>query len=953
MRWPTLLLALSALALASVPSPAALSVQFDSRTGAFAVSDPEYGKLLVGAQIEISPASEHAIHVLAGSTVRQQRRTTAEGEELRVTGGDGPGAGWARFDMPTGRRAVEIRAGLQQGQGKVSLWSADPQMGAEPIVGLLKDQASRDRHILTTTLGPANFREARALYDPERDLAMVIGADGDAACFAHDVADVPERSYHIESEVPSGGLLLRLSLRPHYYRDELGIKYFAPLTKRSFWKTAPCVAMTWYGTHTQTKENLFPLIDWVAKHLRPYAGHLVFQLDDNYAIHDDAGMRKIADYIRSKGLIPGLWFTPFAVVPPENCQTHRDWFLHAPNGEALKGFGGISYGFLDNGTNYVLDARNPEVSREWFEAWWRKLSDTWGYDFFKIDGQPWVADVYRQAAGEAGVAAYRAGLARAREIVGPDKFINGCWGIPLEAIGRVNGSRTGGDTGNQPHAMDVILHWNFLNNVAWWCDPDAAANLAHASIERVRLNTQARALTGQQFLTDDIWTDVPDSVAHVWQRAMPTADIRPANLYPIENWADYTVFDLKIDQFWYTRDVVGVFNYGTLPRTESLDLGALALEPGQYHLYDFWADRYLGLRPSDAKLSIPLKPYEGRLFGLSPAKALDAGVIATTRHILQGSLDELPELGSSGDRNGDTIRGSSEHLVAGEPYTLLIADGNQRIAVAGTDNGRPSWSSEPGVSRLTIAPARSGEAHWWATLRRPEGPALEAEAIVEAEGGRVGLLRLANPGTKPVSCRLESSAAWLTLERRAGIVGPGAATEIALTQGGAALPYDTHAKAEVVVTTEPAVPGTPLRLPIEFYTGLPPNLALQATASASSVWGPEYEARMANDGSPMTRWNSKQGEDNNAWLALTWPQPVRFDRVVIDETREWGLRIQQWVLEARDGGEWREIAHGTTVGPGRRIEVPLTTARELRLRIPKATVTPTINEMEVYRFARE
>ena len=42
-------------------------------------------------------------------------------------------------------------------------------------------------------------------------------------------------------------------------------------------------------------------------------------------------------------------------------------------------------------------------------------------------------------------------------------------------------------------------------------------------VERVRLNTQARALTGQQLLTDDIWTKVPDAIAHVWQRAMPSA----------------------------------------------------------------------------------------------------------------------------------------------------------------------------------------------------------------------------------------------------------------------------------------------------------------------------------------------------------------------------------------------------------------------------------------------
>jgi alpha-L-fucosidase len=72
-----------------------------------------------------------------------------------------------------------------------------------------------------------------------------------------------------------------------------------------------------------------------------------------------------------------------------------------------------------------------------------------------------------------------------------------------------------------------------------------------------------------------------------------------------------------------------------------------------------------------------------------------------------------------------------------------------------------------------------------------------------------------------------------------------------------------------------------------------------------------------------------------------------------DFAQEWGLRIQEWILEARDGGEWRELPRGTTMGPGRRIDVRGTTARELRLRLPRATVTPTISELAVFRFARE
>jgi hypothetical protein len=50
----------------------------------------------------------------------------------------------------------------------------------------------------------------------------------------------------------------------------------------------------------------------------------------------------------------------------------------------------------------------------------------------------------------------------------------------------------------------------------------------------------------------------------------------------------------------------------------------------------------------------------------------------------------------------------------------------------------------------------------------------------------------------------------------------------------------------------------------------------------------------------------------------------------------------------RDG----QLAHGTDMGPSHAIPVPDTAARELRLRPAKSSVTPTIGEIEVYRFAR-
>ncbi len=54
----------------------------------------------------------------------------------------------------------------------------------------------------------------------------------------------------------------------------------------------------------------------------------------------------------------------------------------------------------------------------------------------------------------------------------------------------------------------------------------------------------------------------------------------------------------------------------------------------------------------------------------------------------------------------------------------------------------------------------------------------------------------------------------------------------------------------------------------EVHAGTGFNLALAATASASSVWqdDPTYGANMANDGDPETRWNTAYPTEDTEWL---------------------------------------------------------------------------------------
>ena len=820
------------------------------------------------------------------------------------------------------------------------------------VAAMLQDEAAADRGVLVTTLGPAIVPGVSSLYKPQTDTAMTIGP-------AQGVWWEQYGGQWLVGAPVSHAQPATFRFRPHYYRDTLGIKYFAPVQERKRWPTAPVVAMTWYGIEAmkgrpaQTMERLKPEIDWVAAHLLPYAdGNLVFQLDDNYPERDDKAMREISDYIRSKGLVPGIWFTPYGVAPEGEAEKHPDWFLKGADGKLLTAFGGISYKLpaLKGQTSYVLNVTNPDAVRAWYALWWKKASETWNFDFFKIDGQPGVVAADAKAANGGGLDGYRKGLEIARSIVGPEKFINACWGTPVEAIGRVDGSRIGGDTGYHPHAADVLLRWNFLNNIAWRCDPDAAASLYKAPVERVRLNAQARALTGQQFLTDDLWTKVSPETMRVWQRSFPMLDIRPANLYPIKDWRKYDLFDLRIAKPWGTFDVAGLFNYDGAAAAKTLDLARLPLEAKEVHVYDFWRGAYLGRFARDAKIPQTLAAYEGKLFSLVPVAPDDRPVlISTSRHVSQGGLD-LEALAWKQDGPRWIATGKSTHLVKGDAYDLVFAAGRYAATAAKASAGKVSLARGGGTARATILSDAAGAADWEVTFEPLAGAAIDVmPSALELAPGKAGEITLESAGPQPLHFKAQVSDPHVHLSVEKGELGPWPAkTKIAVSADTSDLkPGDTRA-AKVTVEAEGS-PLPPQTVEVRLLAPPPENLALKAKAAASSVWEAGYAAAKASDGDPSTRWNSREGDKDGAWLELAWPQAVAFDRVVIDECTDHGERIQTWRLMAGDGA-LREIARGQRMGRRHAVDLAKTVeARRLRLVIEKSSVVPTVWEIEVLR----
>jgi len=89
--------------------------------------------------------------------------------------------------------------------------------------------------------------------------------------------------------------------------------------------------------------------------------------------------------------------------------------------------------------DYLLDP-----SREKSLGYLRNLFSTlcdWGYEYFKIDGQPIVIREYKKYHGamsdttKTPVELYRRAIKTIKETIGPERYLLGCWGIPLEGKG--------------------------------------------------------------------------------------------------------------------------------------------------------------------------------------------------------------------------------------------------------------------------------------------------------------------------------------------------------------------------------------------------------------------------------------------------------------------------------------------------------------------------------------
>jgi hypothetical protein len=465
------------------------------------------------------------------------------------------------------------------------------------------------------------------------------------------------------------------TVRTNYYRDVLGVKFYAPLDK-SRYSRPPSGWCSWYYYYNRiTADEVKRNAEWIAANLKDYGAEYV-QIDDGWqgsgsrtdarnwetinTNHFPKGMAAVARDIKSLGLETGLWIAPHGQSSDAVVKTNPGVFL-------LKSDGTTASDTWEG--RYLLDPSVP-ATEPYLRHLFQRMSG-WGYDYFKIDGQPIVVDEYGKKKSfmknpsDDAAGLYRKTLETIRGAIGPDRYLLGCWGIPVEGAGIMNGSRTGGDVvlgwGGFQVALRPTLQFYYLHNIVWYSDPDALLVRSPLTLEQARVWATLEGLTGQALMSSDRLMDLSEDRVELLRRVFPATDIRPLDLFPTEQYK--RIWDLKVNHLGRRYDVVGVFSFDTDKADQVyLNWSELGLpHAGRVHVFDFWNQEYLGAWREG--MAVPTAPTSCRVLTLLP----DSGgiqLISTSRHITQGPV-ELARFTQS----GKSFKGTS-HVIKNDPYQL-------------------------------------------------------------------------------------------------------------------------------------------------------------------------------------------------------------------------------------------------------------------------------------------
>jgi hypothetical protein len=245
------------------------------------------------------------------------------------------------------------------------------------------------------------------------------------------------------------------------------------------------------------------------------------------------------------------------------------------------------------------------------------------------------------------------------------------------------------------------MRWLFLNTIAFYTDPDAVCVRPVLTPEHARLWATLLGITGQLLMASDKMYALPEERVELLRRIFPVADIRPMELYPLDERQMPTLFDVKVRlpgiADW---DVAALFNWDRKDATTfALSPERLGLDFKSWIGVDAWSGELL--HAGEGKLELSLPPETCR--AVSVWEDLQhPQFVGSSRHLTQGAVDLVA---LKWDPEKLRLSGRSL-LVGGDPYRVRIhVPAGYRVATPGVEQ-------KGTLAELIVRKEKSGKARW-------------------------------------------------------------------------------------------------------------------------------------------------------------------------------------------------------------------------------------------------
>lgn len=628
--------------------------------------------------------------------------------------------------------------------------------------------------LVRTTIGnpSVNFRN-NAVYDRFSDCMLEIQCNNGVK-----IIPLKQLKNSTSFNFSCSDSKVKIVFRPLFYQKHKGVKYFKPWMYQIRKESITGWSSWWAYMRNCNEADINSLLAvWKEKQFEDF-GYRYIQIDDVFQGGSDQGSRApnigpngyfssgpktwlnwkkdifpsgLGGYVQNvtkAGFSPAIWIgVNFSDL--ETTEKHPDWFVQDSTGKP----------YVGQWVSFAVDATKKQAVENLIRPTFKGLRDA-GIKYVKIDLlRHYLYDnlhhnlKYCTARGYTPDEIFRSYLKVAREELGKETFILGCWGVLPQSVGFVDACRIGGD-GYGPVTMQQYNSWN---GIVWINDPDhcdVLPNFKPAEIgnvqnksevksthEETKLRPSLASIAGCMLILSDkpeVYKD--DNILEGLRRASPVLPSVPGQLYDfdttktarlpkfistdVKSGAGYSPLDA--DQFgpvcqWWLNEINRSFeNWNVLSRVNwtkeqfpqtKVNFKDIGLDSKkEYLVFEFWNKKFLGVCKNYFEAA-NLKSNSIGTYSIRE-KTSHPQIVSTNRHITQGGADLV-----NVSWKNNILSGKSK-VIKGDKYEVYFYIPTGFTLKTAIINGIEAQIKNEGIFIMSFVPDRTGEVNWEMTFSK-------------------------------------------------------------------------------------------------------------------------------------------------------------------------------------------------------------------------------------------